>query len=492
MKKQTFIQEEKRPTFEPTDEKAIKNEIIEQIISQERFHIDDVDQDGFKWRGETLLLYLARNSDNSKLFMKIPCHDNAERVVDATYRVHKLIPDKSGLEPVMDENPMIFEAQRKTYKGILLDRARCDLSQYKFTTRRDEELLKIILAAGRGLKKGHDLNIIHKDVKESNIMLYKLGWGMGDWGFSSISNVIDNRNDMSNSIHQFAMYLDYELFHNQHYEERKEERIFDYGSDIFSLGVILFIGTEPGYLSPQKKCENAEVKYTAKWVLQDIERSQRTPDLKRILKRMLGARPQAIAEDKSLIPRYNSLDELFYEARNGSNAKTVPMSDPQFDIYSKENDNFIRLLDKNKYDLDYRGMINNKSIDNIVTAYEKLNHMFNTTSVKNTQDAQRIMGKTFDDYNAVRYDQEQLIIRLRDDLDKRLRKEISKNPNISKEKYIEGLNEYLIFKEKIFLWGPPFTNPNRLNKGEKARYTYDETVKGETFYHKIYKSIINK
>jgi len=467
------------------DQIIIRKKIIRDIVEDLEFHIDGIEpEEQYKWRDDnTLLLYLARNSDNSKAFMKIPCGEAAERQVDATYKVHKLISDKKNIEPILEEKPRIYQANNKSYKAILMDRAKYSLKDH-FTQlsnlsqkKCEDELFNIIIESSLGLKKAHDKGIIHKDVKESNIMLYSLGWGIGDFGFSSISNAIDNRDVSSVTARQRDEYMDYELLHSV--SKVSKHHIFNYSTDIFALGVVLYKGTGKDHLSPFSRFSPTKSKemFSPEWVLQDIDKSERSDKMKYFLKRMLGARmPEGISGAERLKYRYASVDELLADARDWPNIKSFNGKNRDYEPFLKENDAFIKLLNKEKNNRDGKGLINNESIDTIVTAYEALQNMYNSTDAKKSLDAQKKFLSICDEYNGVRYDQEILIKRL-----------IAKIPEDTK-----GLEEMLSYTEKAFLFGPPFTNAKRASSNEKARYKYNETVTRQTHYHKELDLIISK
>jgi serine/threonine protein kinase len=457
----------------------IRLEIEEQLAKE--FHFEGTVQErNFKWRGDTLLLYLSRNSDNSKLFMKIPFDPTAERVVDATYRVHKLIPNKKNIEPVLEDEPRTFKVDGKTRKAILMERAEYTLSERTkyfnslLQNEREGELFDIIVASSSGLQKAHEKGIIHKDIKESNLMKYPLGWGVGDFGFSSISNIIDVREGTSDSIRQHQWYLDYELFATLNKDSIS--RPFGNASDIFSLGVILYAGTEFDRQAPLLKCRKIGREYTPEAVIDDIENSQRSDKIKYFLKRMLGPRniTGATGQDR-LNYRYSSLSELLKDASGGQKVNFDTTS-AQYKPFLDANESFIRLLNKEKYMIDSRGLMDNKSIDKVVTAYEELQQTYKSTNAESSLATQKKFLETCDVYNAIRYDEEQKI--------ENIRTNIPQTTDFTpKNECIQNLKDYLFVREKTFLWGPPFTNAKRTKKDEKARYTYDETVKRQTFYH---------
>lgn len=468
----------------------IENEVKEQLLMKGFLSDGRRPDDPFDWReGPTLLAYLKRQSDGSKVFMKIPLHDRCERVVDATYKVHKLIPDKRNIEPVIGDHPVELRIGRKTYQGILLERAKFTLSGHMSkwdesvpkmsSKKRGDELLGIIIEASRGLKKAHDHAIWHKDIKESNIMLYPQGWGIGDFGFSSISNFIDTREASSNSIHQMEYYLDYELFRNRNPQERNY-REFNASSDIFSLGAILFAGTDPEHHYPLLRFKNDVLGYNAQNVIKIIQESSRSEKMKYLLVRMLGERlpNEVTAEDEK--KRYRYSDIKYFLAEAGSEKVVFKTVASVYDLFLQENEKFKSILNKEKHSTETEGLVKDISIDRIVRAYESMVKTYDSSGASSSLEMQKLRSETDELYYGLRYDQEKKI----DAMVQTIR---SGKDNASRDRCIQNLRDLHIFKNKTYLWGPPFTNAKRNNPKEKARYTYEEIRKNQTFYYDDFK-----
>jgi len=477
----------------------IRKKIMEEILDKGDFHFDGIeDEQKYGWNkgGDTLLLYLERNSDKFsdkfKVFMKVPCGSTAEREVNATYNFHKKILDKKNLEPILEDDPVLFHVNNRTYKGILIERAKYSLKDYFVQLRkkvqsnqlsvaeRDDELCNIIFHVSNGLKKAHDTGTIHKDIKESNINLYKLGWGLGDFGFSTASSA-DKLEVSSGSCHQLPNYLDYELLRN--YTITSDDFYFSCPTDIFSLGVVLYMGTDKENSAPHERFMYFKPKgeFSPEWVLSDIANSERSPKLKYFLSRMLGGRvPEGIRGSERLKYRYASVDELLSDAESWPNIKVYKNENPQYEIFLEQNETFIKLLNKEKNTIDKNKLITNQSIDNIVTGYISLENKYNHPGLKNSLNAQKKFLETCEEYNFVRYEQETMI----DSLIKKIEESTGASKSIQ-----QFLKDMLPFEEKMFLWGPPFTNVNR-PASQRARYNYSETFNKETHYHREFNKLM--
>jgi serine/threonine protein kinase len=455
-------------------------DIIEDIFREGDFIFENNNpQMCASWRDDKLLLEVKRRVDDLPVFMKIIPDDEGDKEVDAAYKVHKLIQDKRYVEPILENEPRLYlytndYGERMTCKAIVIERAKMTLKDHfralnKLSIeKRENDLFDIILQASMGLEKLHNKGIRHKDVKESNIMLYPLGWGIGDYGICNISDAVRN-NRSTKTITGDLEYLSYELIESSIHP--KSWHTVNCSTDIFALGVVLYKGLDPKHLGPFSKfrnntSKNSKAEYNAKWVLDDIEKSGLPEKSKHFLKRMLGeAPPEGIFGPERKKFRYMSVDELLDDAKNWPNIKKDGGISPQYAAFIKDKDNFLKLLYMERRKVDISGLVKDESIDKIVTAYENLQEQFNTSGVKQSARVQdSFLREVVDQYNMLRNKQEAVLKKLIDN--------------------IKTQDDFIAASEKVYLWGPPFTNKNRGASDGKARYTYYETSHHKTHYHK--------
>ncbi|MGV8141736.1 MAG: protein kinase domain-containing protein [Candidatus Woesearchaeota archaeon] len=475
----------------------ILQDIIEDIMRQDKFVFEgDNPYRSSSWRDEKLLIKVRRKADNLPLFMKIIPGDDGDKEAKTAYDIHKLIPDKEFIEPVIGDNPEIYHYNDMgsivSCKAIVLERAKTTLKDHfrvldtLSNSERERQLFDIVLRAGHGLRKLHMEGLIHKDVKESNIMLYPLGWGIGDYGISNISDA-KRKNRATRTINSDFDYMPYELA--RIYPDNINGW-YDINStiDIFSLGAVLFKGISEGhqglYAAFKEKYpkESDKKSYSAEFVFGAIQRLNISKETKAILSRMLAELPP-------IGDRYMAVEDFIADAKSGPDykkrntvivsssdsakkkydAKKDPdkkknISNPQYSEFIKERDDFIRLMDREKINTDNSGLILDKSIDSIVTVYEALKKKFNTSGVKQSVKIQNsFYGELVEQYTALREEQRNILERIIDEAD--------------------SDEDLLRPTEIVYIWGPPFTDPKRGPNEGKARYTYDETFHRETHYH---------
>jgi len=477
--------------------KAIR--LRKEVIKRGEFIFDKSLGDDIEYyaplRMDTLLMYLIRTSDNLRVFMKIPLGETAEREIRNTYEAHRRIGDTRNLEPLLEHAPREYRSSEDTtHKAILSGRADYTLDDYlKVLTDRqksgslqqkdkENELLNIISQTCSGLIKGHNNNIVHKDIKESNMILYQGDWCLNDWGFCSIITDYMSRDATTRTIRQGDSYLEYELLKNLN---NPTKRRFNFSTDIFSMGVVLYKGTDSEGLSPLDRHKKLGIKklYSPEWVLSDIEKSDRTKDVKYFLKRMLGEGiPPKLAEDPSnpLIKnyRYTTLNQFFADVNRESSKNDGLYIDPNYLAFKRENASFNKLITQTNQNRDSNGFISHKAIDKIVTTYEQLSSQKNWPGINNIPEAQDLFLKTTEIYDAVKFDE---YLRLKS-LNEKIKKRNSSDTG--KQDMLETSDMLELFKDKLSLWGPLISMEITSKPQEDPRYTYEQIMRKDTDYHK--------
>lgn len=475
--------------------KDIETEIISEIKKEKIFTFDTRNPgSSIDWRNKKLLIYI--NQGSIPLFMKIPTGNADTREVERTYAVHNLMDgDDEFLEPIIGDKPHTYvytdRGQRVKGQAIVIAQASMDLEDYfkdfdKISNEmRDKNLFEVILSASYGLQKVHKKGIIHKDVKESNIMMYPDWWGIGDFGSCSIFGNVRNNNFSTHTINKNFEYLTYELIENLTREtnnsDNNEAKYFINNSvDIFSLGVVYYKGlNKKQNLSPYAEWHDgpdrtAGFGYNPEFMLKLIEsKKEFTNKAKYFLRRMLGpaASDTIIGIERSNY-RYNNIDELVSDAyswnsnTNRPTAGRIVTDNFKYKPFLKDVDKFRVVMNRERTILDAKKMITDKSIETIVKSYLALEKKYDDTEINTFSEAQNAYKEVVTEYMSMVSREGNII--------EDLTKEITTRNVVNTSDIHKVAQDFIRLCEKTGLWGPPLS---------AYRYTLDQTSKKETHYH---------
>jgi len=440
---------------------------------------------------------VAYKSNNINAMLKIPMDQGSKKTCETAYNIFKQMDNPSNLVRLIGDKPFQFGNKY----GVLMELGSVDLGQCDTLNYNEKELLNIILQATKGLSKLHAKGIRHRDIKPSNILAYEQynEWALGDYGTSSNRESTKSRKNA-------------ETFQSPEFRLNKTKGVFNYGfeEDIFQLGVTYYMvlsdeeeGFDRGWQKKGGPLQNH--------IYTTIEKMNKSKEEKYFLKRLCGEK----APDSNKIPKGKTLEDYRYTHINqfieeverylktGSinkpvvkkkikklpkplvkkevetkivegNKYTIPKSTPQpkpiiedpadhpnYQRFLTEHDNFLNCLNGAKKNNNGKwGTINHQTIDGLMKSCDSYLIWANKKDVQKVPQRNALFESGRNEYDKIRNKEWDLLKSFEEGL----------NKNVTKP-------DLIYFIKTIFLWGPPFTTPDKERDKGKARYGLNELDK---------------
>ncbi|MBL7051012.1 protein kinase family protein [Candidatus Woesearchaeota archaeon] len=440
---------------------------------------------------------VAYKSKDINAMLKIPLDDDSQKKCENAYKVFKQMKDPSNLVRLIGNKPFKFGEKY----GILMELGDADLWQCDLKDYSKNDLLSIIRQAAKGLGKMHFKGIVHRDIKPSNIIAYEKyeEWALGDYGTASTQESTKSKKNA-------------EIFQSPEFRLNKTKGIFNYNyqEDIFQLGVTYYMvlsEEEEGFDKGWQK-EGGDFKTYLNSTIEEMDRGK---EEKYFLKRLCGEK----APDSNKIPKGKTLEDYRYThisqfveevkryLKKGTikksvvkktklpkpsvkkEVKTRVVGKKKYDIHKpipivedpakhldyqrflKEHDNFLNGLGGAKTNND--GMwntINHQTIDGLMKSYDNYLTWANKKNVKRVPQRDDLFKSGIDEYEIIRNHELKLLKPIEEQLSTKKKDEI----------------EYFI--KTIFLWGPPFTTPDKERNEDKGKARYSLNEVNEIYYIK--------
>lgn len=483
---------------------------LEEIIKQKGFEFNMIDLRGDKGFQHLVKTDIAtkrihpvrHKSSKTYYILKIPLVENSREKCETAYNVFKQVKHRYGntdnLVRLVGDEPISFgEYMGDDLYGVLTEIGNMDLGRYSKSSKlKEKKTLEIFYDVAKGLQKLHELGLMHRDIKPSNIIGYEQynEWALGDYETATEND--DTTSSKNVDAFKSPELLDY-FSKYQRYNYTFEEDIFQFGVSMYAV-----ISGKIGFF---KGANKKKVGYP-EYINQTINDLKVNNDMKYFLKRLCGER----APDSNKIPKGKTLEDYRYThisqfveevkiyLEKGTIKKTVvkktKLPEPpvkkevktkvvgkkRYDIHQpipivedpakhldyqrflKEHDNFLNNLGGAKNN--NNGMwntINHQTIDGLMKSYDTYLTWANKKTVKRVPQRNELFESGIKEYELIRNQEWKLLKPIEEQLSTKKKDEL----------------EYFI--KTIFLWGPPFTTPDKernKNKG-KARYGLSEINK---------------
>ena len=376
-----------------------------------------------------------------------------------------------------------------------LKRAMMHAPSWKQLKPYQKEALEMIVKLAKGLRELKYAGSRHRDIRTSNILFYKdKGWVLADFGNSAIDQEI-----LTHSSRTIDAYLSNE---NRYLKEEELKIPFDHNEDIWQLGVTYYCVLK-GIHTPtlwkeykDKRRKNRKLHFY-EFLYDKINSENFEEKTKYYLKRLMGMMERedvpkdCIIEDvhpfgphpndgipktmENDVKRYRVIDEFIDEYEGKPKPDFNPTTDIIVSTYEKKVEKVRDILVEAEKNRDpYLHLIEDRYIESLTTEVKSLQEFCSGS------DKEKIADKYLDFMEEINLLIDKEYKKIDEEIDKVI---INFNNKNSQESLYS--NEILrVFYEKIFLWGPPFTESKRERPEEKAKYSFKETMDCNTHYHK--------
>jgi serine/threonine protein kinase len=373
-----------------------------------------------------------------------------KKKADNEYNTYLELEDKSHVVPLIGNRPIKIG----DFYGTLTKAADNTLDNLIFYEKKktsEEDIIKIIYEAAKGVAALERIGKLHRDIKISNIFFYKdLGWVISDLGNSG-----DEKRFETETAKNDHMYWSPTAQH--HNNDERKKYIYTHSEDIWQLGLTFFLSLKkektPSMWDDYKEARSTEKSLSyQEFVYREIEKSKFSSRTKNFLMKLMGAEsttgPESLPKGR-IVMRYKNISE-FIDEYEGKKVTSVPPKNMPISNYHRAYNKLKNLIDnvnKHDYSTGDFGTLNYSMVNELVNAKDTLVEIANKDSLKGNDERNNTFYAIKQKYDDIVSKERNILISALDNMPK----EIPANDTQLRSLY-----------EIMFLWGPPLRQDIRL------------------------------